>query len=226
MTSLASSAGCCPSKIPIIFNLPEWHCGQQGCFGPPGPAGRSFAPRRPAPRIRLSARAGASQAAARVKYRSFLICLNGTAVSRVVSVRQDRRAAASPGEGPLLASRRSARAGASQAAARIKYRSFLIAPEQTRLSAGVFRAVRTGNPLPPPRRRAAPSRRRPLRSAAGLPFSNAVHCSVAGMFCEGIDLARGRRAAASGGEGPQLLHVASGLRRLQPESEHTPKHVR
>ena len=128
MTSLASSAGCSPSKIPIIFNLPEWHCSQQGCFGPPGPAARSFARRRPA--------------------------------ARVPQVRScERFASCSP-------------------------RSFLIAPEQTRLSAGVFRSARTGSPLPPPRRRAAPSRRRPLRSAAGLTFSNAVTVQLRECFAK------------------------------------------
>ena len=44
-----------------------------------------------------------------------------------------------------------------------------------------------------PRRRAVPYGRRPIRSAAGLSLAT------------GIDLDRGRRAAASGGEGPQFV---------------------
>ena len=51
-------------------------------------------------------------------------------------------------------------------------------------------------PAAAPWRRAASPRRRPVRSAAGWPRV-------------GIDLVRGRRAAASGGEGPQLASCRS-----------------
>ena len=104
---------------------------------------------------------------------------------------------------------------------------------------GVLRQMRRRRrrqPAAAPWRRAAPLRRKPVRSAAGmseqliegigslspggglqLPCGRCRPPLGCGLARVGIDLIRGRRAAAWGGGGPQLLIVVCALRRLRPE---------
>ncbi len=133
---------------------------------------------------------------------SVLVCLEGRVRLLFVVGRFEPRSIAKRSAGRSLGRRRPAapwrRLRPPQAAARgsflILHFSFLIAALQ-----------RPQQPAAAPGRRAAPLRRRPIRSAAG--------------FLHGIN-----RAAIGGpqpppGGGPQLFTVACSLRRLRPELE-------
>ena len=83
--------------------------------------------------------------------------------------------------------------------------------------AGKISRAATGSSQPPPWRRAAPLRRRPVRSAAGfLPCINRAAIGGPQRCCCSGPLGPSGPQPPGGG-GPLLLAVAGALRRLQPE---------